>query len=133
MEEELIEEYHFIDFPVFGYRHIIIYTNNITLSRKKINNKVGRPKHELGKNVDGLHSYHKADPDGFIFFTEESTIGTISHEIFHALWQMFKYYGCKLENETFAYHLGYMLDDILKFKSIIDRANKFKNKIVCKQ
>ncbi len=117
------EDFHFIDFPVFGYRIIICYTADINKSRDTLKTKLGRMKNELGKNVDGLHSYHKDDPDGFIFFTRYSSIGTITHEISHALWQMFKYYGAKLENEIFAYHLGYTVDEVLKFKNKIDESS----------
>lgn len=108
-----------IDFQIFNYRLFLIHTTDVELSRK------GRK--ELGdcptdlKWVDGLHTYVDGEPDGFIFFTKDSSVGTIAHELFHGIWRMFKYIGVKLENETFAYHLGWALDRALHFKQSIKK------------
>ena len=91
-----------ITFPVFGYIVHCIYTDDINSSREKHTDILGACEEILSPSVDGMHDSNKLYADGYIFFTPDSTIGTIAHECFHALWRMFKFYGAKLENETFA-------------------------------
>jgi hypothetical protein len=112
-----------IHLPVFTYTFHIIYTDDIDKSRKTRKSELG-PSETLSEYVDGLHSYDKDEPESFIFFSPVSTVGVIAHEVFHALWQMFKYVGAKLENEIFAYHLTYILDKILDFKKAKSKKNK---------
>lgn len=114
---KLLEKTHTIKLPVFGYNIYFVITNNIEASRLKRNNILGRINLPLSKYIDGLHSYNKFDFDSYIFVTPESTIGTVAHEIFHSLWRMFKYFGVKIDDETFAYHLTYLLDEFVKFKN----------------
>ncbi len=105
-----------IELPIFNYQIDVVYTDNISESRQARNYLIGAPDSELSKLVDGLHSYNELTPRGVIFFTKETTIGVIAHEIFHAIWRMFKYIGAKNENEVFAYHLSWILDRVLEFK-----------------
>lgn len=121
------KEYHnCVHFPVFQYDIFITYTNNIRQSRNLISSKIGR--YDVENNVAALHAYHDKDPVGHIFFTPKTSIGVIVHEVSHSLWQMFRYYGAELENETFAYHLGYVVDIVMKFKNVIDKKHKnFRN------
>lgn len=115
-----MEEHYSIDFEIFGYRLFVIYTDNLQKTRISLNNKVGAPNKEISSTVDGLHCCNDLESDAFVLFTPHSSIGTIAHEVSHAIWRMFKYYGAKFENELFAYHLGYTLDKILKFKNEVD-------------
>ena len=109
-----------IEFPVFGYNIYAVYTEDIQTSRDKRANLIGALDEVLLPTVDGMHSYNKLNTEGWIFFTPFSSTGTIAHECFHALWQMFEYFGANLENEIVAYHLGYLLDIILDFKMKVD-------------
>ncbi len=102
--------------PVFNYSIHFIITDNIQFSRDGRAHILGARDSEL-TNVDGLHSYNKLRMDAGIFVTPETSIGVIAHEIFHAIWRMFKAIGAKNENEVFAYHLSYLLDEFLKFKN----------------
>lgn len=115
-----MEEHYSITFEIFDYRLYVIYTDNIAATRASLNKKVGAPKQILSPTVDGLHCYNNLETDAFVLFTPLSSIGTIAHEVSHAIWRMFKYFGAKFENEIFAYHLGYTLDKILEFKKEID-------------
>lgn len=111
-----MEEEFSIEFPVFGYKLYVVMTDNIKKSRKRIK---ALPKYEKGtvsKWVDGLHSFDDGNAESFIFFYPETSPGVIAHEVFHFLWRMFKYYECEFDNETYAYHLSYTLDEILKWK-----------------
>jgi hypothetical protein len=44
------------------------------------------------------------------------TEGTIAHESWHAILNMLVRVGADLDNEVVAYHLGYLVDEIVKLK-----------------
>jgi hypothetical protein len=50
-----------------------------------------------------------------IFFKPHPTLGTIAHEAYHAVGQMFDWAGAKYDSETYAYHLGYTVNCICSF------------------
>jgi hypothetical protein len=109
-----------VHFPVFGYTVYVCYTDNIPEDREGISHIVGAVEEPLTTYCDGLHSYHKRKPDCCIFFTPESSIGTITHECYHAIRRMWKWIGAKPEEEITAYHLGYLVDKVLKIKKLED-------------
>lgn len=122
----MIQYKYKINFDIFGYTLNVIYTDNIEESRANLSHKIGRISPSLNKYTDGLFSYHADEPESYIFFVPKSSIGTIGHEASHALWEMFRYYGCELEDETFAYHLGYVIDKCIYFKNKIDKKKLLK-------
>lgn len=103
-----------VELSVFPYTVHFIYTDDISKSRKERDCILGTENESY--NCDGLHSYPKDFSSSWIFFTEMSSIGTISHECFHAVWNMFRYLGAKHNNEMMAYHLGYLVDNALLLK-----------------
>lgn len=106
-----------ISFPVFSdYIIKIIFTKDIPTSRDKRADILGALEKPMSKYVDGLHSYNDCHPNGIIFLSRKATQGTIAHECSHAIWRMFNWVGAQIENETFAYHLGYLVDELNKFK-----------------
>ena len=129
IDNKIIEERLLITFPIFGYEFRVNYTDSIQKTRDKDNLVLGALKSELGEYVDGLHSNNKRHPYSYIYFTPKTSIGVIAHEVFHAIWRMFKYIGAKNENEIFAYHLSHTLDEILSFKNKIDKNEKSKRNI----
>lgn len=116
----MLQQERKVSFPVFGYSIYIIYTDNIEQSRKLKCNEIGAMDELMGPYVDGLHSYNNIEPDGFVFFRPDSTMGTITHECFHAIHRLFKWIGAKVENEIMAYHLGYLVDQVVEFKKHVD-------------
>lgn len=110
------EQERMVDFPVFNYKILLVYTDDIVQSRKNRSDLIGAMDSELSSFVDGLHSYNAIEPNGVVFFTEATSIGTISHECFHAVYRMFKWIHAKVENEITAYHLGYLVDEAIILK-----------------
>lgn len=53
----------------------------------------------------------------YLFFKKkDATPGTIAHEAWHAIYHMLKdFAGAEIEDETVAYHLGYLVDQISQF------------------
>lgn len=105
-----------IKIPIYKYNIYVVYSPDILKSRARYNVQIGGP--YKGGLVDGLHSYNEDSPDSYIFISPSSSIGTIAHECSHAIWQMFNFIGAEMDNENFAYHLGYILDKILEWKQL---------------
>lgn len=115
-----MEQEYKIDFPIFGYEFICVYTDSIQISRDKRNVVLGALEDKLSEDVDGLHSNNKSISSSFVFFTPFTSVGVIAHEIYHAIRTMLDWIGAKEEEEVVAYHLSYSLDEILEFKKKID-------------
>lgn len=49
----------------------------------------------------------------YVFFQPNADAGTVAHEVWHALRRQFKRIGAKLENELFAYHLEYVVNEVV--------------------
>ncbi len=116
MENELKEEFTRIEFPVFDYVIKVLLTNNLKESREKLSGILGALEDEISESVDGMHSYNKRSNFCYIIIDDKATLGTLAHECSHAVRRMFKYFDAKMANEHFEYHLGYVVDEIEKFK-----------------
>jgi len=93
----------------------VVYTNNINKSRIKRNKKLGKLTNKLSPLVDGLCCTRKHRI--YLFITPKSTYGVIAHEAYHGITALFKYIGVdEYDEEIVAYHLGYLIDKIVKFK-----------------
>lgn len=99
-----------VKFPIFNYLVFVIYSNDVKKSRISRNERLGVDDPPLNEHVRALHSYDHLHPNGFIFVNYNVSPGVLAHECFHALWRMFEWIGAKHDNETFAYHLGYLID-----------------------
>ena len=51
----------------------------------------------------------------FIFLRPNADVGAIAHESWHAVRYMLGTLGVDLDNETVAYHLGYLVNKIFNF------------------
>jgi len=122
-KDKLKEEHGSTDFEVFGWRVFFIYTSNVKETREALSHKVGALETSL-ENCPALHSYNAKLNDSFVIFNNTATIGDLAHECFHVLWRMFISHGVELDNETTAYHLGFLVDKIVDFKKKFD--NKMK-------
>jgi hypothetical protein len=55
---------------------------------------------------------HEAKVEIFVKF--DAKIGSITHEAFHAIWNLFEYHGMKRDDEAMAYHLGWLAEQIVE-------------------
>jgi hypothetical protein len=105
-----------IDFPVFGnYLVHVEVTSDPARSMAKY--PVTRAALEqIGGDFGAGLTIH--DEDGcmsFIFLPYNPSVGTIAHEMWHAVKHMMETRGVELDSETTAYHLGYLVDHVFKF------------------
>lgn len=103
-----------IRFPVFSYNVFVIFTSDIVKSRMRLADVIGHCRIDTDENAIGLHAHNETSPISIIFLKKDSSCGTITHECYHALCAMFTYAGAMVEEEVMAYHLSYIIDQIIK-------------------
>jgi len=55
---------------------------------------------------------------GHLFFQSDACARIIAHECWHALWWMFQWAGATTwDNETTAYHIGYLVGKVSEFQA----------------
>lgn len=102
-------------FPVYDYYVEIIITDSVEDSRCKRDYLIGHSLAMHGGQLAGLHSFHPETPTSYIFLPLNAAPGTITHETFHCVLRMMTWIGSPVENENFAYHQGYIVNEINKF------------------
>lgn len=102
-----------IEFPVFSdYRVHVEVSSDI----KKSMQKYPEIKHiDMDDNTNAIAVHEDDGNFSFIFFPYDVSVGTIAHESWHVIRNMMKFVGIELDSETVAYHLGYMVNHIVKF------------------
>jgi hypothetical protein len=102
-----------VKFPVFDYDVHVIFCESVMASRerrcKKLGETDGERYYAMHSCVNGWESY--------LFLPLNCKPGVIAHECFHAIFNMFTKKGVKLENETWAYHLDWLIKEIEGFKT----------------
>jgi len=113
---------HNIDFPVFGYRVGVIFAEKVALACKYYFYNFDET-----TNADALHCPFEDECRALIFYPFHVTPDVIAHEAYHAVRRMLNYADIglyeednekKIDNETLAYHLGYLVREILKCQKI---------------
>ncbi len=107
-------------FSVFSnYRVHIVITDNLARSRKARYGTEGKSEGAVAlssSSVDG-HSH--------IFMKEDASAEIIAHESFHIIYRMFEYIGAdKMDNEIWAYHLGWLVGKVSEFQARIRNVRK---------
>jgi hypothetical protein len=99
-----------ITFPVFnGYTVRVILSHDLKATGRRLN-----------ADLDNAIAAHvPADPElpkrVWLIFGLEPDEATVAHEASHAVRSMLNYVGARTDNETFAYHLDYLVGRIHKF------------------
>jgi hypothetical protein len=103
--------------PVFGYKVYVIVTNSVLESRKRRGNILGKVDDSIP--TIAMCSHGEAESSfSYIFIKPTANAGTIAHEVYHSLCNMFRYISADYEEEIMAYHLTYLVDEIEKLKKI---------------
>jgi hypothetical protein len=99
-----------IEFPVFGdyIVHVEEGKDFVAMGQKYKIEGI----EDTDQTCDGLTVHKKGVGFSFIFFKPNPCFGNIAHEAYHAVRHMLRWSGCDLDNETVAYHLGYVVNCI---------------------
>ena len=99
-----------VTFPVFnGYQVRVIFARNVQRTAKR-----------LGADLTGaVAGYVYPGPErpklAWIVFPVQPDEATVAHEASHAIRVLLNYVGARNDNETFAYHLDYLVGRIHRF------------------
>lgn len=111
----------FINFPVFGYSIGVVFSTDVIRSIYDYH----KNQHDLSDTA-AAHVGITGSGRSHLFFDFKAEPGIIAHESWHAVYRMFEYEGMKLDDEAVAYHLGYLVKEVLKAqKKCIGAMNKF--------
>ena len=93
----------------------IIFTEDFNKSAKS---RLGyAPQQET---ADAFCFHCKGDGKSYLFLKLDSPEGTIAHECWHIIFRMFNHCGVRdFDDETTAYHLDHMVEQVYKFKNAI--------------
>lgn len=107
-----------VTFPIFSnYTMVIVVTEEKSLmpTVSYISDRDFNREPDLSPTCDAC-TMRARHGHTYIMFTKDATLGTIAHEAWHAIYHMLKdFAGAELEDETVAYHLGYLVDQISQF------------------
>lgn len=100
-----------VRFPVFnGYEVRVIFARDIPRTAKHLGA-------DLSNSVAGfIYPGPERPKRSWVVFGLEPDEATVAHEASHAIRAMLAYVGAKNDNETFAYHLDYLVGRIHKYR-----------------
>lgn len=97
-----------VPIPTFGYRFEVVITNDIMQSIQKRFPSYNDP------DSDAVHYKVRGKSISWLFYKNDISAGTIVHEAWHGVHAMLSYVGAGLDDEVVAYHLGYLVDFIVR-------------------
>ena len=104
-----------VTFPVFsGYKVYVVLSDDLHKSNVSRFGTCGTAAEPC------VAAYYAPSELGHahLFYRKDVTAGLLAHEAWHAVYGMFDWAGVvDLDNETVAYHLGYLVDKIAVFQA----------------
>jgi len=100
-----------ISFPIFNdYEVRVVCSHNLAATGRRLGEKDSLVNAEAGFIV------RPEQPGvGWLVFGRNPMPDTVAHEAFHAVKALFKYAGAAPEEESFAYHLDFLVGRIHRF------------------
>lgn len=117
MAENSFEKEHIVKLPVFGYTFYVVITTVLVRSRKNREGILGKCDYDIPTLAMCSHGVTYSSFT-YLFISPNACNGTIAHECYHAICNLFKYIDADHEEEIFAYHLSYLVDEIERVKKI---------------
>jgi hypothetical protein len=124
----------FIPMPVYGYRIYVIFTDDLEACAEQLK-KDGLLAQDFDSSDTGAFTLKYTDKFyTYLVYPVNAPSGTIVHEVYHAVCNMFNWINAKPCEETVAYTLGYVTREVIhdqaaalkKFNKILDKAETIK-------
>ena len=115
----VVENKMVVKFPAWSYDIHIVLTSNVDLSTGRIQRDIEDT--ELDFSMEhksehgGCHIAHKKALDSYVILPMDAPCSAVAHEAWHAIRYMLTSAGAELDSETVAYHLGYLVGQIIRF------------------
>jgi len=101
-----------VTFDVYGYTANVIFSSNVYESVKKRQTALGLTDNHLPSTTDGgCHISRKHSHKSTLVIYDRCDSGTVVHESYHCICNMFRLYGID-DEEAFAYHLDHLCSTI---------------------
>lgn len=94
-------------FEAFGHKVSIMFCDDV---KKAIAEQ--HPEAPKQDDAEALSYFYTTKAESELYFHFDVAAGTVAHEAFHAVWNLFEYHGVKSDDENIAYHLGYLVNEI---------------------
>lgn len=103
-----------IRFPVLNDYHVnVVYTSDIKKAALKSDKTRLVANGDRITNCDAITIHVMDEPESTIIFQHDASFGIIAHECWHVIRRMFEYFEMHLDSENVAYHLGYLVDQVV--------------------
>jgi hypothetical protein len=111
-----------VDFPAWRSWVKVLVTDNVFLSIQK------RYSEHTEDDCIAMCMHVTANPScSLLVIPRDVSPGIVAHESWHAIYRMLNGLDAKLDNETVAYHLGYLVDRIDRFLATVHAPKKRSN------
>ena len=102
-------------FAVWDYYVYVIVTEDFDASADKLKLR-SDDADSLNDGTTGGASLHvKDNAESYLLIKPNATVKVVAHESWHCVRRMLEYAGAELDNETTAYHLGYLAGEAHAF------------------
>jgi hypothetical protein len=115
-----------INFHVFGYAVFVVFSTDMAKSIRARYDQL-----LVSDTFQAMHCREKGNPYSHLFFKiGDCSSGTVAHESWHVVrFMLNEWSGCEIDNESVAYHLGYLVDGVCRFRNeLIDKGVGVKSK-----
>lgn len=115
----VIENKMIVKFPAWSYDIHVILTSDVDLTTHKIERQIADTELVFSLNSErghgGCHIAHHKALDSYVVLPMDAPCSAVAHESWHAIRYMLTSAGADLDSETVAYHLGYLVGQIIRF------------------
>jgi hypothetical protein len=101
-----------VDFSVWRYLINVVFTKNLQGAADEL----GLGNHGLNDNTEAAAIHEEESAVTHVLLHPDADEAAVAHESWHAIRRMLTYCGAETENETVAYHLGFLVGAITKMK-----------------
>lgn len=104
-----------IFFAAWDYYVHIIVTNNFDATAHKLKLERDDTDSLDDKTVGGVCFHVKDNGVSYLFIRPKAIVRVVAHEAWHCVCRILEYADAELDNETVAYHLGYLTGEAYAF------------------
>ncbi len=115
-----------IHFPVFDYKVHVELSTNLKRSEERIKRQLDKVSVVVEEDITrgGVHLSHIDLSESWLVLPYRAAPSTIAHESWHVVYRMLTRMGAGLDNETVAYHIGYLVNKIILFALRCEKENR---------
>jgi hypothetical protein len=95
-------------FEVFGHLVSVMFCDDVKNTMVKLHPEIGSV-----DDAEALIYKYTRQAKSEIFIKFDAKVGSITHEAFHAVWNLFAYHGMERDDEAMAYHMGYLVEALV--------------------